>query len=215
MTTRKELMAQTETIRGKAIEEMDRIRNDVTLSDDGRRRQLAKVTLATRKQLSEIQAKANRANEGDLQSATRTLFGPPFTLRGEGGATVWASYRDAVARADTIPDKDEAARLYRLANDMGDDLTMRAIANTGVRRGWDDIVHTHGQVDPGWFEQLGKLESLQAESDLPPTAAFERRVMFDFRTPTELQGIDIDEAARDDTPRTVPVGGPIPPGANI
>lgn len=216
MTTRKELMAQTETIRGKAIEELDRIRKDVTLSDDGRRRQLAKVTLATRQQLDDLKAKFNADREGNLDRAAKRLFGPPVSYSSpEANAALKASYRDAIARADAIQDRTEAERIFRLAGDTGDEVMMRALAATAVRRGWRDIVGAYGQTDPHWLQDLGELEELEAEANRGPTTKMAESMGFSFAAPSELHGVDVDRAARDDTPRTVPVGGPIPPRANI
>jgi hypothetical protein len=157
------------------------IRADRNLSEAGRRTQIAKVTLAARKQAEALKAETRAARETRRAELERRVFG----IAGTPNPTELMVMRDSRDRAANLESADDGLLKMRLAAQAGDTFMARAIAQVAAAKGWRDVLETF--TNTAAFDTRAALEEL---ADLPSgrgtniadTAAFK------IRDPREFLG---------------------------
>lgn len=190
------VIERTQQVRRQVQERIDAARKDISLSDEGRRREMARAVVPARKQLEALRAEHAREQDEALRSAARAVFGPPKYLSGGGDPAMRAfSYRDAVTRAGELNTGDEAGRLFELADATEDDLFARALAGRAVDAGWRDIVEAYGELDPGWAKAVRDYQAILAGRGPGLEQSIGRSIMFRLDVPAELKGHNVERLA--------------------
>src|SRR5689334_16407777 len=100
-------MATATEIHQRLGQAVERHRRNPNLSDDGKRKLIAKEYVAARRDLQALQQAAQQSNAIRRAAAERRLFGLP---KGATSAEI-VSFRDAMARVESITDPAVAERL--------------------------------------------------------------------------------------------------------
>ncbi|OBH23788.1 hypothetical protein A5693_09595 [Mycobacterium sp. E1319] len=121
---------------------MEEIRANRSLTQEGKRRELALATLSARR--SADKARQERAAEREQQLATsrRIAFG---NFAGDMTAADAMSARDAADRAAKITNHAAAKAALSQAILLDDQPYAKAIAAHAHSRGWSDVTNTYGQ----------------------------------------------------------------------
>jgi hypothetical protein len=172
--------------------EVDEIRARKDLSDDGRRRQLAKVTDRAQREMRALSRQAAEDAERRKAELLATIFGTPSR-----DATAIVSYRDAMDRAGQLKTPEEATQLLAQARMVGDEPLGRAVAmrvldqamNRGLIGGqaWAELLNEWAATQPPHVDQA--LTELSALVDAPGGIA--RSLAYSLATPSELDGQDL------------------------
>ena len=152
------------------LDRLARLRGDLDLTDDARRRRMAEEWNTARAELDELQ-KAERARLSKREvELERKLFG----LGSYDGVSQAISTRDAQDRAAQLTRADQATELLRRAERNGDDALARAVAHHALQqsrqamtpdqsRAWDavlgEFVDTRPSTSP-IVEELALIERL-------------------------------------------------------
>ena len=180
------------------VARLDALRSRKDLSDDGRRRQIAKLKVET----SDAMRKLTQENTAATERSKRRLLDRVF-----GNAAVPASqivaHRDALDRAAKIQTAKEAADALELATFTGDHQLARAIAMRAydraqgpsvVSREWANIVNAWAENEaPSIQEALTEL----SQSTQTHTERLLQQMQFSVSEPAELKGKNADHLARD------------------
>lgn len=180
---------QARAIRKHAADEMTAVRDSRDLSDQGRQRQLARITQRRNDQLRALRVTEQRDLEDRRETLVRQLFRNP-TPR---DAASVVSYRDAQDRAAAVTG-EKAVELYRRAVRTGDELLARALAVRAAERGsfggsgWSEVLDHWAGHEPGARDVLDELGQIAAADS--PRGRFARS----FATtgggaPHELRGV--------------------------
>lgn len=168
------------------------------LSDDGRRRQMAKAKQAADKEMSQIRQQEVTDRDAREQELTRRLFGG--TARDAASAT---SRRDAEDRAQRLSRPQDALDLLGRARMSGDVQLAKAVAQHALGRvkalpaatAWAGVLD-EWSVDeaPSVDEALTELGELHRARSGP--ARFAGAVSYTLPPPAELGGHSIEQLAR-------------------
>lgn len=201
---------RAETIRERYRADVEKVRGNRDLSDEGRRRQLALLFTRTRNELREQAEKEREVLERRSSELERKLFA--------GGDQLWqdpVSKRDAATRAAQLKTSDEALRLLGQAELTSDGDLARAIGrqsvqrmSTGVREvdaPWEDVFRAfmapRAHLSP-IVEELAEIENLQAPQVFSP---------FGVSRPTGITEVDVNAALSGKEPEPAPrqTSGPL------
>lgn len=156
------------------------IRANKSLTDLGRRREIAAATLAAKTKADQHRQEHAAARAEHRQMAERIAFGH---VGGDATASDRLSMRDAHDRAARADGETEArAMLYRAILD-GDEPMARAIGARAHARGWGDVVRKYG-VTYGRESFISELDSIPAG----PATNLADQVAFRVKAPAEVQG---------------------------
>ena len=111
------------------------IRADKTLSDHGRRQQIAELHSSTKDRLHKLRAEEAVQLDNRHASLVGRLFG---TADGMQGASL-ISFRDAADRASSLTKPADAQRMMQTALQHGDSQLAAAIARRAVDMDWADV----------------------------------------------------------------------------
>ncbi|WGY04325.1 hypothetical protein QI633_11265 [Nocardioides sp. QY071] len=123
-----EVAAKAMAIHDKLNATLARVRGNKDLNDDGRLRQLAKAYTDAKVQLTSLREQFEGERAATVTKLNREIFGATSVS----GADA-ISLRDAADRASQITDPADALRLVQQANDTGDEVLARAIAQVAHR----------------------------------------------------------------------------------
>lgn len=162
--------------------EVKTIRDNPTFTDQGRRVEMAKVTLRAQRDADAQRDQFIRSRNARRSSLQRSLFG---INDGASPADVLV-HRDSVTRAAALKSADEAQKLLDLSQRSGDASLSRAIAATAVSKGWSSVVDAYADGSSAYTQrQLNELAEIPSGS----RTALVDQVAFAVRMPDELRDI--------------------------
>lgn len=176
--------------------QVDAIRNDGSLSAEGRRGQLARNYLHHQGQLDQLYTSADAREQRDVADARRRAFGLPA---GADGATVLA-HRDARERvANASP--GEAARLLEDALNSGDRTMQTAVGQRAFDQAgpadvgghWGTVLERFAGSSPARQRAVGDLADQRVRSE--PAAALHDRLLRHISKPSEISAGDVHQIA--------------------
>jgi hypothetical protein len=163
-------------IRESLRREVETIRTSPKYSNEGRLAEIAKTTLAHRRQAESLRNGYTIDNDKARAQVTRKIFGLPPGA--DANATL--AYRDAVDRVADLRAPKQLEDTLKRANAMGDDLLARAAAarahELGIRSVVEEYAETSGLSDD--------YDDLRAK----PTNQLANAALFGVPTPAELRG---------------------------
>lgn len=160
------------------------IRANRSLTDAGRRRELAAATLEARKQADAAKSQFAAERAQRRESLQRIAFGNPVNHLTEGDRL---SMRDAHDRASRLDSEDAAKAMLNRAVLDGDESLAKAIGARAYERGWDAVVSEYGTR----YDRLSFINELD-ETPMGPLTSTADAVVFRLRPPAELHGYASD-----------------------
>jgi hypothetical protein len=144
-------------IQSRLNQTIDDIRNNRSYSEAGRRAEMAKATLAARKEADALKTAFLAERESRRESLEKRLFG--LTAPTPTELTVLRDSRD---RARTLKTAEDAALTMKLANQAADSYMSKAIVHVAAANGWHDVVNIYAATAP-----LGTRRALEELADIP------------------------------------------------
>lgn len=157
------------------------IRADKSLTDAGRRRELALATLRARRSADDARQQHAAEREQKLAAARRVAFG---SLVPVGGADA-LSARDAADRAAKLTNSADASAALSQAILLDDRPYAKAIAAHAYSRGWSAVAEKYGDE----FGCRSFVDELSSIPSGPMTEAADR-IVWRVKPPEELRGVD-------------------------
>ena len=170
------------SIRASLRRTCDEIRDNRSLDERGRKREIAKVVLAHRKKAAALREDFNATGKARRKELEMRLFGLP-----EGGDSL--SYRNAIDRAEAIKSPLAAEALLAQAQGTGDTLLGRAVARYAASKGWWDIAGTYA-AEAGHSLALDELSGMGSRTQ----DALGEAALFAVPNPPELGGLRADDS---------------------
>jgi hypothetical protein len=178
---------------------VESLRANTSLSEQGRRIEMAKALVDARKKVDRVKTEAVTARKQRRDELTRFLFGH---ASGEGDIL---AMRDARDRAAKLESADAAGSALRQAQLAGDRSLVKAITHAAVDNGW------HGVVDD-YVAGLGPEEVTPVALSLQSLAAIPHgrntdtadAAVFRVTSPRELFSYregDLEQLAKDAAPQ--------------
>src|SRR4051794_25378288 len=201
---------RADTIRERYRADVEKVRGNRDLSDQGRRRQLALLFTRTRDELREQAAKEREVLERRWTELEKKLF--------TGGDQPWqdpVSKRDAATRAAQLKTSDDALRLLAQAEATDDHDLARAIGrqsvqhmSSGVREldaPWENVFRAYMAPRAHLsliVDELAEIENLQTPQVFSP---------FGVSRPTGVTDADLNAALSGKEPEPAPrqTSGPL------
>jgi hypothetical protein len=197
-------MADTYTDRAAAVRATQAakaagIANRRDLSDDGRKRQLAKIHADAKTAMRKIREEAAADADNRRNQILRELFGDPESY--DSGSVM--AYRDALDRAEQVKSAQEAQQLLQRARTTGDTKLARAVAAKALNQamsptagdGWVQVVNDWGGESQHRDKLLTELSGL--EQDTRATSS-ENMLRWSIPRPSGLTNADnVDKLAGD------------------
>jgi hypothetical protein len=181
-----EATEQAQRIQSRYSENLDGIRTDKSLSDEGKKQAIATEYEATQKQLKSLREEADRAATTRRHDLQRRAFG----IVGNTDPQTAISYRDAQDRAAGIEPRDESAALSLMhrASLSGDTILAKAIAARATDNGWGEVLQAYAEMDPAAAQAIDELAAISnANSSRGRTAQFHAQLLFSASKPRELR----------------------------
>jgi hypothetical protein len=178
---------------------VESLRSNTSLSEKGRRVEMAKATVEARKMVDRVKAEVVTARKQTRDQLVRHLFG---LAPGEGDIL---AMRDAQDRAAKLETHEAASGALRQAQLAGDRSMAKAITHHAVTNGWTGVVDQYVDGLPV-TESTPVALSLQKLAAVPAgrnTTAADSAV-FHLRLPSELFGAhdsDLERLAQDAAPQ--------------
>ena len=169
------------------------------LSDEGRRRQIAKAKEDADNAMRKLRVENEAARQRREETLLRQLFGNAAAR----DATSVVSFRDAQDRAEHLTKADEAAELLARARRSGDNLLAKAVGMRalnqarlpGANTGWATVLDHWAQDEaPSVDEALSELGALHRAHSAP--SRLMESATFTVATPAELRGHNVALLAR-------------------
>jgi hypothetical protein len=207
------LASTPESIRKRYIDRVADLRARKDLSEEGRRRQIAKARTDADAAMRES-AKADQANRDKRHAELLArIFGNPKPQ----DSTSVVSYRDAQDRAAGLKTPEQAAALLSRARSTGDRLLAQAVAmraldgamgaNPGT--GWDAVLDDWATEQPsGVDEALTELGQLNREQST--RGKFARNLHYALPAASELRGHNTERLAAEADPEQAEAPDPAP-----
>lgn len=160
------------------------IRANRSLTDAGRRRELAAATLDARKQAHAAKAQFATERAQRRESLQRIAFGNPANHLTEADRL---SMRDAHDRASRIDSEADATAMLKRAVLDGDESLAKAIGARAHERGWAAVVNEYGLR----YDRQSFINELD-ETPTGPMTSTADAIVFRLRSPAELHGYASD-----------------------
>lgn len=173
---------------------LEAIRANKDLSDEGKRRQIAREWKAHSKAMGAARQEAVADIAVRRRRLERKAFGAP-------PETTQADYRDALGRADALATADAAHAALSRAQRTGDAVLARAVATVAAERGWRGVLGAYAGADAVVADALDQLAGLGEQDDA--AARLKRSVATSASTPPELRSLAPEQVDRlaGDSPR--------------
>jgi hypothetical protein len=157
------------------------IRDNKNLSETGRRTEIAKATLAARKQAEALKTETRAARESRRAELERRVFG----IAGTPSPAELMVMRDSRDRAAGLNSAEEAGLTLKLAAQAGDSFMSKAVAQVAAAKGWGDVLSTFTATAA--YDTKAALEEL---ADIPTGrgTALADTAAFKIRDPREFLG---------------------------
>jgi len=137
---------------------VDDIRNNRTLSEHGKRKELAILYIDYKPRMEALEAEENATKETRAKALRRDLFG----LSGFADPHAAISYRDAQDRAANIQDEDAAMSLLNRAELSGDTSLAKAVAARAFESGWNRVINTYADGNPASEAKFNELIDIES-----------------------------------------------------
>jgi len=190
---------QADQLRKQYNARLEALRNRRDLSEDGRRRQMAKLKVETSDAMRKLTKQNNEATEQRRRRLLAHVFGNTAVLPSQ-----VVAQRDALDRAAKINTAKEAADALELARFTGDHQLARAIAMRSFDRAmgpreisgeWAAVINKWAENEPPSVDEaLTELSEIQGEQ-LSHTARMAQAMRFSVSEPAELRGKNTDQLA--------------------
>jgi hypothetical protein len=159
--------AQAAAIRATQAAKVADITNRRDLSDDGKRRQLARVHAKARDDMKNLRAKAAAAADQRRHTIMTELFGSSTS-----DSAAVMSYRSALSEAEKLTNPAQAAELLQRARITRDPSLARAVAAKALNEalsptaaaGWTEVLNEWGSETQQRDDLLTELSGLDADS---------------------------------------------------
>jgi hypothetical protein len=138
---------KAERIKNRVAKEIERIEAQRNLTAAGRQARLARAVVKAQDELTELRTAESQRVIGRRDELIRELFGNVSTTDSR-----IISIRDAQDRASRVTDAEEAARLMNLAEQNGDTVLLRALAQECAGRSGDPLNPTWGNLFTQWAQ---------------------------------------------------------------
>jgi hypothetical protein len=181
---------RADKVRARYNAEVEQIRGQRNLSDDGRRARLAEAVVKARADLDRL-----RAEEADRVTSRRDQIVRDFFGHVRPSDNRIISIRDAETRAVQVKTPDEAAALMNRAEQNGDDVLLRALARECAQRrnpletAWHNLFQTWAAQQPGGPEALDELTLIGEETTDTGHRILRERAFGLPALPKEIAGI--------------------------
>lgn len=138
-------------------EQLDAIRADTTLSNNGRRAKIASAYDAAREIVDHSKEKHEWTKQAQRQKLERKVFGPPTKMLTGADAISWRDAQDRAAKllpasysepVDNDVLQAEALGLLNRALQSGDDHLARAIVTVAFDMRWADVADAYATASP-------------------------------------------------------------------
>lgn len=179
---------KAETVQAGSRQQIEYIRADKRITDEGKRQQIAAVYLQAKRQLDALKADEANKRSSQITDLRRTLFGSP----GTSDAQTAISYRDAQERVGALglEDAGKAAKLLDQAELSGDEVMVKAIIQRAIDVQWVDVANKYIEAHPYYGAKLEELWNLDSESSEGIDAiGFMNSLTFHIDKPGELSGL--------------------------
>lgn len=175
---------QAEKIQADLRWQLDNIRGDKRLTEEGKRQQIAAVYLQAKKQITGLQNDESQKRTIKVDSLRRVLFG----ATGASDAQSAISYRDAQERVGALShaDADKAAKLLDQAMLSGDDVMVKAVVQRALDMQWAEVANKYIDKHPHYGQMLEELWGLEQNTDGIDTVGFMNAMVFNISKPSEL-----------------------------
>jgi uncharacterized glyoxalase superfamily protein PhnB len=168
--------------------EVTATRSNGDLTPDAKLRRLARAWTDAEVKMGELRQSWQGSAEQSAESLTKQIFGSTNTA----GADA-ISVRDADDRASRLEDAGEALALLQRADDNGDAVLARAIAQHAFGKrneffggDWGGVVDAYAQTHPHVAEKITTLASLRTDTVKTGIAS---AITFSIFKPAELEQI--------------------------
>jgi hypothetical protein len=190
---------QADQLRKQYNARLEALRNRRDLSDDGKRRQIAKLKVETSDAMRKLTKQNNEATEQRKRRLLDHVFGNTAVLPSQ-----VVAQRDALDRAAKIKTAKEAADALELARFNGDHQLAKAIAmrsydnalgHPAVSGEWAAVINRWAENEPASVDEaLTELSEIHGEQQ-SHTARMTQSMRFSVSEPTELRGKNTDQLA--------------------
>lgn len=171
-------------IRAALKSDLDSIRADHRLTDEGRKLEMAKALRTHRKQAATLREQFSAQAKARRKELHQRLFGLPADADA-------LAFRDALDRAENLTSEEQADKALHRAELVGDTLLARAIAGRAHEKGWRDITRNHF-TDTAFADNLTELEGLRGGS-----SSIGETALFSVIPPHEIATLTSDDRVED------------------
>lgn len=154
-------------VKSQFAQEVLEIGADLDLTDDGRRRKMAKAWVEASSKVAKLRADHSKEVDGDREAVERRVHQPGgfgYTTSPSDKAAVMMSFRDAVDRVERAG-RDEWMSLLEKAHRAQDDVLTRAIVSAAVEAGDLDVLNAHIEHHPDEEDDLRKARSYRTRTE--------------------------------------------------
>ncbi|OUC77289.1 hypothetical protein [Gordonia lacunae] len=170
-----------EEVRTTLADAVARIRANDNYSAEGKRREIARVTLTAREAANALKTDHANTRAQRRSQLQRELFGSPSD------ASSIILLRDSQDRAAALKDPEQADAMMQRAIQSGDTYLAKAVAQVSINHGWNDPVRALAHHDPDTGELINELAELP---EGPRTVGTDKLV---FRVPNASELGDADD----------------------
>lgn len=172
-------------LRDQYARDVDKIRNDSTLSDEGKRIKLAKAYTAMTAKVEALR----KAQQDERTSRTATLERRVFGTGSDPAAV--ATYRDAVSRAEAVTDEEQARQLLDRAVRIGDTQLAKAVALVATERSYTRVWSSYADTLSGYDRTVfNELAELKRDGIDKKTERMTESMAFSLSKPRELSNVN-------------------------
>ncbi len=154
--------ASARALKSDFLREVEQIRKDTKLSDEGKAEAINARRQATEKTLAGYREKAEKADAALIAEVQGAVFGQSFPY----GSTetekeqIKALRRQAINEAERIPKSSEAVKALHRAHDDGDKLFVKALLKACYEKGWWDVLDEYARINPNAKDDIDRLSNL-------------------------------------------------------
>jgi hypothetical protein len=178
-----DLREQAETIRRDTNRRVEDVRQNMQLTSEARRAQMAREIATSNEKLGALERQYNDRVIQEGRSLERKLWVNPKADADPTGA----AWRTAHDRADSIDNFEQASALLERAERSGDDLLAKAIAHRAVGTRWHQLADRYGQDHPEVASAISALGDFRHETGSNWRVASSMRFS-KIQPPRELSG---------------------------
>lgn len=146
-------------LRDQYVAQVDSVMANSDFSDDAKRRMIADSWATTQAQLQALATEEEQAFATRRTDLQRGLFGEPDTNFGDRLVAI----RDASDRAGRLESDDEATAAFDRAQQLGDTMLSKAIANAAVERGWQSTLDRFTSANPNAEAALNEIAGIDQQ----------------------------------------------------